>query len=737
MVELLSPVGNMKTLYSAIAGGADAVYFAGKSFGARAFAQNFDNDEIVEAIKFCHLHGVKAYVTVNTIIYQDEVEEVMEFIKFLYLNNVDALIMQDLGMIKLAKERYPNLEIHASTQCHVHNKETALALSKIGVSRVVFARELDLDTIKNMDINVEKEVFIHGALCVSYSGCCLFSSLNGGRSANRGECVGSCRLPYKLIENDKVIKTNGNYLLSTRELNTIEKINELLDNNIKCLKIEGRMKSPEYVGYITRIYRKAINNYYNNKNINISKEELTNMATLYNRKFSSGYLFNDKIINIDSPNHQGSYLGKVIEVNKKRIKIKLDNVLNQEDGIRFQKSNLGMIVNKLYNDKGLLINKAKKEDIVEVDNKIGLNVKDIVNKTFDIKINKEVDKLEYPKIPININVTAKIGKPLKIEFADFTNKVSMEFEKVEKSINNPTTENEICEKLSKLGNSVYTLNKFYINKDDNIFINLTTLNNARRMLVELLNNKRIELKYDPVINEVNEKKYSNKKIDNININVLVRNEEQLKVCLDNNVNNIYVTDYNLYLKYKDNKNIYYQTTRVNPKLLDLKNENILATELSSIVHYAKDNNVISDYYLNVVNNDSIKYLSNLNVKRITLSLELDDNRLKLLNHNNTEIIIYGRACLMICKYCVLKECLNNCKNCYNNQNKYYLEDRFKNRYPITHDNCITSIMDYKVIDKIDNINFYKEIGISNYRLELFAETKKEIQKLLNKINEIK
>ena len=181
-------------LYQAIHNGADAVYLSGINYGARKFANNFTNEELVDAIKYSHLYGVKVYVTVNTLIYENELDSVIEYLGFLHKNGVDAVIMQDMGLIKLTRNIYPNLEIHASTQCHNHNEEIIKLWKDLGITRVVFAREMSLNEIKNINVDIEKEVFVYGALCVCYSGCCLFSSLNGGRSGNRGECAGCCRM---------------------------------------------------------------------------------------------------------------------------------------------------------------------------------------------------------------------------------------------------------------------------------------------------------------------------------------------------------------------------------------------------------------------------------------------------------------------------------------------------------------------------------------------------------------
>ena len=286
--ELLSPAGDFETLKQAIHNGCDAVYIGGKKFGARKFAPNFDNDEIIKAVKYAHLYGVKVYVTVNTIIYEEEINDLLEYITFLHKSNVDAVIMQDIGMIKLVRKVLPNLDIHVSTQAHTHNIEQIRLLEKLGVTRIVVAREMSIDEINKLDTNLEIEAFIHGALCVCYSGQCLFSSLLLDRSGNRGACAGICRLPFKLIENNQEVKTEGNYLLSTKELNTLDHIKDLLNSNITSFKIEGRMKTGTTIGFITRLYRKLIDNYERNEEIALTEEENKELLSLFNREYTSG-----------------------------------------------------------------------------------------------------------------------------------------------------------------------------------------------------------------------------------------------------------------------------------------------------------------------------------------------------------------------------------------------------------------------------------------------------------------
>ena len=248
--ELLAPAGDMSCLYAAVAAGADAVYVGGRAFGARAYAKNFDLEELRYAVAYCHLHRVKLYVTVNTLVYDREMKELSDFVFQLWKIGVDAVITADLGAIREIKRRAPGLAIHASTQMSVHNTDGADAAAKLGCERVVLARELSHKNIVSVTekCSIETEVFLHGALCVCHSGQCLFSSLVGGRSGNRGECAQPCRLPY-----------NKKYPLSLSDLSLANHINELIDSGVASLKIEGRMKSPEYVYTVTSIYRRLLN----------------------------------------------------------------------------------------------------------------------------------------------------------------------------------------------------------------------------------------------------------------------------------------------------------------------------------------------------------------------------------------------------------------------------------------------------------------------------------------------
>lgn len=746
--ELLSPVGNWESLVEAIHNGCDAVYLGGKKFGARAFADNFNEGEMVKAIKYCHLYGVKIYVTVNTMIFENELEESLDFIRFLHRNNVDAVIMQDLGLIKLVKETFPNLEIHASTQMHNHNKEQIKLLEKLGIKRVVLARELTIEEINDFETPLEIEAFIHGALCISYSGQCLFSSLLIGRSGNRGSCAGVCRLPFVLMKNESVMKTNGNYLLSPKEFSTLEHFQEIMESNIYSLKIEGRMKSPGYVGFVTRLYRNLIDSYNEKKPLRISEKEMDKLKVLFNRGFTKGHLFgdkNEKLMNIKTPNHQGIPLGSVLEITKSKIKIKLDYDLHQEDGIRFSSVDKGFIVNFLYDLEGRLISSAKKGSVVFVDNKIRLKEKSRVLKTIDSMLIKELETLTYKKIPIFCEVVAKIKEPFSIQFSDGENVVIEKGRIVEEATNIPTSNEVIKEKVGSLGNSPFVLKDIKIRRDENIFIPMSELKILRRTACEKLIKRREERTPHPFLESKIPIKQAvlSKSTNKIHINVLVRNEEQLRTCLENNIHTIYVTDFTLYQKYKNKGNVYLRLNRIKNHFPELKNEKLLVGESGSLYKYGKENEVITDYYLNVANSSSFKLKEDLGAMRITLSIENTLEQIKELCKNieakeKIEVFLYGKPEVMVMKHCLLSMLVNEEKTCTicHGKDQYFLKDRNDKLYPIMpnpQENHLTHLFYYKNIDLRDFIKELQNIGVENYRIEFLDETKEVVESILRKI----
>lgn len=721
--ELLAPAGNMECLKQAIFSGADAVYVGCKKFGARKFAGNFTNDEIIEAIKLCHLYGVKIYATMNTLVKNDEVDSFLNQVEFLHKNGIDAILIQDFGMLCLVLEKYPNLEVHASTQANTSSKETAELFYKLGVKRVVFSREMSLEEINSIDVPIEKEVFVHGALCICYSGCCLMSSQIGHRSGNLGECAGSCRLPYTLKHNGKIL-ANNKYLLSTKELNTSTNFKELLESNILCFKIEGRMKSPEYVGFITRFYRNLIDNY---EQTNI-KEANSELKTIFNRGFTTGHLFNcteEELMNTKSPNHIGLQIGKVIEVTKDKIKIKLDKPLNQQDGIRFLNSNKGLIVNYLYNKNKKLVNTAT--DICYIDNKIGLTENDIVCKTIDYNLNKSLKELPSRKIPVTITVEAYISKNLSIELIDDqNNKISLQGNIVEKARTEAITQERIKQQVSKLGNTPFECQNVHLKCDEEIFISIKELNDIRRSAVEKLIKKRQNCKVKFESKNVEFKKLQTEKMSP-GIVAIVKTEEQLLTCLSNNIERIYTEVKPLYEKYKCKQTVFYKSKRCQ---LELKDNVYNSSLVSDYFDFSKYEELSGDYGLNVYNIYTAYYLHKLGIQAVTLSVELSqleiEQFIRLYESTFKEKSTFQMLCYGTVENMIIK---GNILNINKDDFDYRLTDIKSRVFPIFYDGVLTHVMNFE--QRREKLSSYLKENIQ-IRLDFHQETKDEVYSIIKK-----
>lgn len=711
--ELLIPAGDMDSLRQAVYNGADAVYLGCKLFGARKFAKNFDNDEIVEAIKFCHLYGVKIFVTMNTLVKNDEVDTFISQAKFLHEHGVDALIVQDFGMICLLREMFPNLEIHASTQFNNSSYDTCKLLYDIGVKRVVFSRELTIDQIDNIDVPIEKEAFIHGALCISYSGNCLMSSMLGGRSGNRGECAGCCRMKFNLLDNKNILEKDK-YLLSTKELNTSSCIDRLLNSSIYSFKIEGRMKGPLYVGFITRFYRNLIDG----KMMNFD-EETNKLKTIFNREFTTGRIFDVsdyELMNTKSPNHIGLDIGKC-SIYKDKIKIELNYgvTLNQYDAIRFKNSNKGLIINFLYDEKMLLTNSAT--GICYVDNKIELDSDDLVSITQDYLLGKEFENISEKKINVTFNVKCKLGSSLELSISDGENTVTLEDGNIESALNVPTSKEVIIEKLSKLGDTPFVCNEFNIELDENVFVPMKILNELRRRVCEELINIRRDKKKEVIINNnINFDMFNDSdKIIN-NKTCYVFTEEQLKFAIDNNFERIYVKDKELFNKYKSD-NLYLVIDRCSYSYDELTDNSFV----SDYMDFSNKNNIIGNYSLNVFNIYTAYYLRKIGLNVIPLSVELNEYEIltfmKLFKEKfgtcKFEVLKYGRVENMIIK--------GNILNLDINKFDYRLEDFKERLFPVYYDGINTHIFNYEkvnlglqdVINCYFRYDFYDE-GVINF-----------------------
>ncbi len=711
--ELLAPAGDMECLKWAIEGGCDAVYLGGNHFGARAYSKNFSDDELVLAIKYAHRYGVKVYLTCNTLIYDEEVDDFIKFVRFAHQNGVDAVLIQDLGMYDLIHQKFPDLEIHASTQMHIHNVEGALVAKKLGFKRIVLARETDIDTIKEIKekTGLDVEVFVHGSLCVSYSGQCLFSSLVGGRSGNRGACAGSCRLPYELVGKDNaVLNKDKKYPLSMKDLCAVSSIGKLIDIGVNSFKIEGRMKSKEYVYLVTKLYRKAIDSYIENHKVVIDYNILDKLKKVFNRKYTLGFLnnvSNSDVINGSQPNNVGVKIGRVVKLTKTNALIKLEDELHINDGLRIKgpEGEIGTIVNDFYL-QGNLVKEAKAGMVISLPIWKKPNVFDEVFLTSSKYISDWIAK-DIENNPRKVMLTGSIilhkNEETVFKVSDGINDIVLKGAVVAAAKNRPLTKDSIIEKITKLGGTVYKFRKLDCNLDDDVFVPLTVLNELRREAIDILNTKR-----ENIESKIVEKEYHREV-------PIFKKENATNVCVFKDGDVDKSTKYQNIYSYQENTRYLRVLPNVineYPNDLDLSLKSILIGEIGGL----NLTNIHTDYSLNVVNSYTVAFLHSLGVKKITLSYEMARSQIENLidkyqerygNKPNVEVIVYGYVKIMTLKYNLFEDY----------KDAIYLKDRFNNNYRVRDYKGLTEVYYSKVLDN-RNTDYFS-IGVNHIRYNLY------------------
>ena len=767
-IELLAPVGSFEALKAAVQNGANAVYLGGKDFGARASANNFDRDELKEAVKYAHIRGVQVFVTTNTLRKENEIENFLEYVKFLYDIDVDAIILQDIGMARLIKRELPDFELHASTQMVAHSLEDVKYLEGVGFDRVVLAREVTVEEIKYICDNCKAdiEVFVHGALCVCYSGQCLMSSMIGNRSGNRGRCAQPCRQRYELVDvyTGEVVNSNGDYLLSPKDLSTIEEIDKIIDAGVHSLKIEGRMKRPEYVATVIDGYRKTIDEYLTTNKLNVSDETISDLYTIFNRKFTKGLLLGDvgkDVMNSQLPNNQGLYVGTVVDYNKKakRLKIKLANTLKKGDGINLGGGTIGRIIKN-----GNIETIGYKDETIELDFVGEARKGQIVFKTSDSELMDRVqatftqDK-EFVKNIIDAKITIKLGqKPILTLMDRNKNKATVEGDKiVEEAMKVALSKEKVDTQLRKLGNTPYELDKLEIDLDDNVSLPVSLLNQMRRDCIELLDKERVIIK---------DRKYKNKNVKynpiqyNRNkkqeISVKVKNLEQLESALECGVDRIYYEDTNtidkaMSLALKYNKKVIYSAPRIirNKEYNQLAKANNAGVESVQVgnygsIDYFKDKELNIDYYLNAFNSETINYYKEIGADTLCISQELNLNEIKetiKYTDINIESVVYGYTPLMITEYCpmgvIVRDCKKDKRVAKCKESIYALRNSKGDEFRVSQDIfCRSTIYNSNVTCMLDNLYELNEIGINILRLDFTLEDKDTVKEVIEAHQEV-
>ena len=762
-VELLSPAGDLECLKVAIQNGADAVYFGAEEFNARVNGRNFNREELVEAIEYAKLRGVKTHLTLNILIKNDEFEDAIRLVEFAYNSGIDAVIIQDLGLAKKVIELFPDLEVHSSTQMTIYNLDGVKKIKDLGFSRCVLARELSINEIENIckNTDIDIEVFIHGTLCICYSGQCLMSSMIGGRSGNRGRCAGTCRLPYTLLK-DNQEQAKG-YLLSSKDVCTLDIIPELINAGVKSFKIEGRMKSKEYVGIVTSIYRKYIDLAESKDEYKVDEKDREKLMQIFNRGgFSTGYLkgkLGKDMMYIKKPNHIGIPVGEVIGYNSNKgyVKVKLAKELNLGDSIAICDSSCKISELMKGNNN---IKSANKGEIVIL-GRIKGKIKngDKVYRTVLDKLNKEIVQIsgkENIKRPIDAKIYLKEDEQLKLEIKDLWTGLEVivkEETKVNKAENNGISKQRIEEQLSKTGNTPFGIRQIEIVSDDNVIVPISTLNSIRRNALEELEGKIInsfKRNKKAILKEENE---GISKINSeVKVSLLLNNiKDEMNYCELTNIDNVYIP-FRFFLSNKEKVNEICRKfdtyvflpaiTKSNyerlieSNLKDILNTNIKGIVISNLSHLEilqnykkeiKDLDIIANYTLNIVNDNTVKELEKFEISRYIVLPELNKEAIKDLKANiSKETIVYGRTLLMTTEYCTigtLKNCPAICE-----KGIYKLKDRMGFEFPVYTDRINCNNLIYN--SKITSIS-WKDLNTDTIRIDILEENQKEIQDIIN------
>ena len=760
-VEVLAPCGSFEALEAAIFSGADAVYLGGDKFGARAYASNFNQEELIRALNFVHLHGKKLYLTVNTLLKESETRELYEYLRKPYEHGLDAVIVQDFGVASYVRKNFPEMDLHISTQATVTGVSSAMLAKSLGASRIVPARELSFEEIRAIKdaTGLEVEVFVHGALCYCYSGQCLLSSMIGGRSGNRGRCAQPCRLPYQAFDEKGMISNEKEaYLLSPKDLYGLENLDKLILAGADSLKIEGRMKKPEYVALVTSKYRKYVDQFEKTGNIQVSAEDKQELMDIYNRGgFTEGYYENyngKKMMSMEVPNHIGVYVGSIEKMNK--------NQIGFHPQVKVEKQDVFTI-------------KAKKKEVTLTSpvacetgellwlNAMNLKELKVGDKIYRTRNNMLVEKIselkgQFPKNQCKAKVSLIVGKPAVFEVEYDSIKVSLTDFVVEKANQLPTQREEILQLIQKTGNLNFDFSQIELELSKDAFIPKKFMKQLRNQAVikleeQLYESHKRQLPEQNMPSFSREKEQASDEISEKLLSAKVRTKEQLETILAiKEVKKIYLS-YELILRNKEwilnldfntgNKAWYLALPEIirkkdEPLLEELlaytdKFEGVLVENSEEIgylqnKHYKKK--IVYGAFCYQYNQMAFDYHKNLFPDSLaTLPYELNKQEIRDLPGGDYEMVVYGLLPLMKSVQCVKK----NTKGCRKVPEYLYLKDRKNEKMLVLPmcELCYNLIFNSKPIMLLDQEDFFEQKKIRNYRLEFTNESPKQVKEIVN------
>lgn len=784
MVELLAPAGSREALVAAVENGANAIYLAGNAFGARAYASNFDREALREAIHFAHLRKVAIHVTVNTIVADEEMGPLRDYLRFLYEAGADAVLVQDLGVARVAHETVPDLPLHASTQMSVSSLEGVRALAELGFTRVVLARELSLKEIRHICAHapVEIETFMHGALCVCYSGQCLMSSMIGGRSGNRGRCAQPCRLPYTLVDEkgqDVLGDKAGSYLLSPRDLSTIDVIPDLIEAGVSSLKIEGRMKRPEYVATVVRTYREAIDTYYAGKGYAVTQEERDDLAQIFNRDFTTAYLEGrpgKAMMSDRRPNNRGLLIGRVTayDWDRRIVTVKLSGRLGLGDQVDFWVKVGGRVtatISALTDAKGRAVEEGQAGDTVSFAIPSAVRDHDRVFKVYDARLMeraKETYASGAPvrRIPVAIAVRAAIGEPLTVTLCDAEGhrgegRTDFIGEPARKR---PLSEETVRKQVSRLGTSVYEMQSLTCEIEGEVMVPMSEINEARRKAVEALDALRLKeiearpARPEPKFTDRIARPTPKKAHFLVAVDTLGKAEAALAAGADGILFGGESYEHRVIapeeyerawqMAREAGARIDFNTPRIVHDGQQKHVERLLAAfaafppdavhvhniAMLALVRRLTDFAIHADYSLISYNKQTLAFLKDYGASGATLSPELTAKEIRQLAKESPlplTCIVHGRLELMVSNYCVTGSFLGGCgegpctQPC--TRGHFALKDRKDALFPLAMDQfCHMHVLNSKVLSMMPHAMKFRAAGIETMQIEAKAMGEKEI-----------
>jgi len=720
-IEVLAPAGSYESLLAAVYAGADAVYVGGSRFGARAYADNFDTGQLMAAIDFVHLHGRKIYLAVNTLLKEKELsEELYDYLEPLYRQGLDAVIVQDTGVLAYIREQFPDLPVHASTQMTITDADGVRFLEQQGVSRVVLARELNLDEISAItgQVKAEIECFVHGALCYCYSGQCLYSSLIGGRSGNRGQCAQPCRLPYHVVR-------NISHIMSLKDICTLKDIPALIEAGITSFKIEGRMKKPEYVAAVTSMYRKYVDLYLGTaeKKYKVEQQDIDMLLDVYNRGgFHPGYLhqYNGSDMLADQrPNHAGIPAVQV----EPNGRVRALREINPGDVIEMPGERPDYTFGQtLSPGKTILIPQLRKKMV-----KPGT----ILNRMHNAQLLSALRERYVTgqmKEKINGDLIISANESAKLRLCCGETAVSIEGGIIQTALSQPTDESRIRKQLVKTGNTPFEFESLNISVDGQIFVPIQELNDIRRRGMEALETEIVH-KFRREITERTlfspEKKQSAIADAGMKFHVSVETPEQFKmVCSREEVKRIYLDSSASNHPYADKaheagKEVFLAMPHIfrqkDRQFWDYRwgkkaglFDGILVRNFESF-YYLKEQGytkpIVTDYNLYIFNRQAGEFWQHNGVQGMTAPLELNWRELQQLDLSSCEMVVYGYLPMMITAGCIRK----NSGRCGRISGASYIMDRYRKEFMVKNDcnycyNVIYNTLPLSLADQHEALN---------------------------------